>query len=144
MCELYEPLADEKRVSLGLDVESSVFAEGDRDLVFQVFANLMDNAIKFSPSGGKIDVVVQKEMDGISATLRDQGPGLSEPDLEKVFDRFYRADQSRTMPGNGLGLSLVKAIVAYHQGVIALRNTDPGLEVKIGFKQQKSNKITKS
>mgnify|MGYP003950150551 CR=1 FL=1 len=141
--ELYEPLADEKKVSLVLKVESSVFTEGDRDLVFQVFANLMDNAIKFSPSGGKIDVEVQKEMDGISVTLRDQGSGLSESDLEKVFDRFYRADQSRTMPGNGLGLSLVKAIVAYHQGVIVLRNTDPGLEVKIGFKQQKSNKITK-
>ena len=142
--ELYEPLAEEKEVRLNLKAEERSIVEGDRDLIFQVFANLFDNAIKFSPPGGEVMIQVQKNTKGISVTLSDQGPGLSDRELEKVFDRFYRADQSRALPGNGLGLSLVKAIMTYHQGLIFLENKDPGLVVRLGFESPKTTIITKN
>ena len=142
--ELYEPFAEEKEVRLNLKAQKPSLVEGDRDLIFQVFANLFDNAIKFSPAGGEVMIQIQKNAKGVSVIISDQGPGLSELELEKVFDRFYRADQSRTLPGNGLGLSLVKAIMAYHQGTISIENRDHGLAVRLGFESAKANNITKN
>lgn len=130
--EFYEPLAEEKSVQLHCKAVSIPW-HGDRDLLFQAFANLLDNAIKFTPSGGKV-LLSLAQIDGKPCfTMRDTGPGIAEKDREKVFDRFYRADSSRTTEGNGLGLSLVAAVVNLHNAVIILKDASPGLIAEITF-----------
>ena len=96
-----------------------------RDHLQRLFANLLDNALKFTPRGGRVAVSVAS--DGRTATLivSDSGPGIEEKDLPHVFDRFYRSDRSRNVPGNGLGLALVKAIATLYNGRVGIRSA-PG------------------
>jgi signal transduction histidine kinase len=127
--ELYEPLAEQKNLRLTSDLPEAMAYHGDSDLLFQAVANLLDNAIKFTPAGGTINL--QLNQDGPAIVVRDRGPGIRLEDQDKVFDRFYRAESSRTTPGNGLGLSLVSAVVNLHEGKISLRNLNPGLEITL-------------
>ena len=129
--ELYEPLAEEKEVSFALSLGALGRVKGDADLLFQLFANLLDNAVKFSPHGSVIRIGAQQEKPWVSITIADCGPGIPDGEKEKVFKHFYRGDTSRSTQGNGLGLSLVKAIVELHQGQILLQNAAPGLCVII-------------
>lgn len=128
--ELYEPLAEEKGVALQL-VCAPAPATGDRDLLFQAFANLLDNALKFSPAGGKIRVVLRRTGGQCICLVRDEGPGIPHAEKDRVFNRFYRSEASRHTPGNGLGLSLVAAVIQLHHGRIDLQDANPGLLVKI-------------
>lgn len=133
LIELYEPLAMEKQQALVANIPGMLPVVGDRDLLFQAFANLLDNAIKYTPAEGSIRLRSWQAEDGRSVVeLADTGEGIPEADREKVFRRFYRVEVSRgTQPGNGLGLSLVKAVVSLHRAQIELADGAPGLVVRI-------------
>ena len=131
--DLYEPLAQEKAIDLSLQSATGVHCDGDRDLVFQMLANLIDNAVKYTPEGGRIYVELWMDTQGYPGlAVSDTGPGVPETDRENVFQRFFRLETSRSQhPGNGLGLSLVKAVVKLHRGVIRLLDNQPGLRVEV-------------
>lgn len=130
--ELYEPLAAEKRITVAAELGPLPGLSGDRDLLFQAFANLLDNAIKYTPAGGSIRIDSEARDGGVQVRVADTGIGIPSDDLDKVFRRFYRVEASRSeQAGNGLGLSLVQAVVNLHRGSIALANRAPGLTVSV-------------
>jgi signal transduction histidine kinase len=131
--DLYDPIAEEKNIDLQLLNNYCPLIKGDRHLLFQLFANLLGNAIKFSPSNCQVFLKIVADKKGLNIFVIDQGPGISESEKEAVFRRFYRGDASRSTQGNGLGLSLVKAIVDLHFGTIVLEDNNPGLCVRIIF-----------
>jgi signal transduction histidine kinase len=133
VAELYEPLMEEKRQTLALQLPESILVNGDRDLLFQAIANLMDNATKYTPAGGSIRVDLARRNGKGRLVIADNGPGIPEAAREKVFQRFFRLEQSRTAPGNGLGMSLVAAVVTQHRMSIRLEDNQPGLRVVIEF-----------
>lgn len=130
--ELYEPLATDKNITFSSSLEQNLTINGDRDLLFQAFANLIDNAIKYTPEAGLVTVDLAVSKQQALVTIADSGPGISLDEAEKVFGRFYRVEASRSQyPGNGLGLSLVSAVVKLHDGTIILAENDPGLRVDV-------------
>jgi signal transduction histidine kinase len=133
VAELYEPLTEEKHQNLELHLSGTARVHGDRDLLFQAIANLMDNATKYTPAGGTIHVALTAEGARGRLVIADNGPGIPEAAREKVFQRFYRLEQSRTTPGNGLGMSLVAAVVTLHRMTIRLEDNEPGLRVVVDF-----------
>lgn len=128
--ELYSPLIEERGITLHSHL-NAVNLTGDRDLIFQVIANLVDNAVKFTPDQGNIHINVDQEANRAVLSVRDSGPGIAETEKDKIFQRFYRSESSRTTKGNGLGLSLVAAVVGHHHGQISVTNLNPGLEIKV-------------
>ena len=130
--ELYEPLAEEKGQRIELELAAGRTIRGDRDLLFQAFANLLDNAIKYTPPNGRIRV----ELAGAQISVADNGPGIPVEAREKVFQRFYRLEPCRSTPGNGLGLSLVAAVGNLHNASIHLENNSPGLRVIMNFAEK--------
>lgn len=129
--ELYEPLAADKNITLTKELEPTQRI-GDRDLLFQCFANILDNAIKHTPEHGTIHTTLVHQGPTILAIIADSGPGIADHLKERVFLRFFRADTTRQAPGNGLGLSLVSAIVKLHGAQISLHDNLPhGLIVKV-------------
>jgi signal transduction histidine kinase len=132
MTELYEAAAEEQGVALHFTGTPTTI-RGDRDLLASALASLIDNAIKYGRNGGKVDVEVAT-VDGAPAlTVRDYGQGVPLEDMDKLTRRFYRVDQSRHLPGNGLGLSIVTAITQLHEGTLALRRLEPGFEASMVF-----------
>ncbi len=127
-CELYEALAEDKEQTFTQEMASGVMIEGDRDLLFQMVSNLIDNAIKYTPEHGGIVVAVRREGAAAMFEVRDSGIGIPDDEKDQVFQRFYRVGKSRSLPGNGLGLSLVSAVAEIHQGQILLSDTHPGEE----------------
>jgi heavy metal sensor kinase len=118
-CELFEPTAEDKKVVLSCDVPTRTHFIGDRRMIQRMLSNLLDNAIKYTPSGGTVKVWLSENNEReVVITVRDTGVGISPIDLPRVFERFYRCDQSRSMPGIGLGLSLARAIARAHGGDI--------------------------
>jgi len=137
-CELYEAVAEDKDQTFEQAVDSKVSIEGDRDLLFQMVSNLIDNAIKYTPEHGRIRVEVRKEGDNAIFEVGDSGIGVPDSEKDQVFQRFYRVGKSRSLPGNGLGLSLVSAVAEIHQGTIVLSDhfddpEFPGLKVTISM-----------
>ncbi|RUY33551.1 ATP-binding protein, partial [Mesorhizobium sp. M7A.F.Ca.US.001.04.1.1] len=106
---------------------------GDRELLTQMFANLAENALRHCPEGTLIQLSTARRSGRILATVRDNGPGIPAEEREKVFQRLYRLDNSRSTPGSGLGLSLVRAIADLHGATIALEDCGPGLAVIVSF-----------
>jgi len=94
-----------------VECPGDIFVYGDRNRVLQVMANLLDNAIKYTPASGKVDLAAKQSGDEIIIEVKDSGMGIAPDDLPKIWDRLYRGDKSRTQRGLGLGLSLVKAVV---------------------------------
>jgi len=132
--ELYEPLADEKGIALTVDAPTAAPVRGNRELVSQALANLIDNAIKYAGPNGKLngapaEIVVKAGNDGerISLSVADRGPGIAEADRGRVVERFVRLEQSRSEPGSGLGLSLAAAVARLHGGELKLEDNHPGL-----------------
>jgi signal transduction histidine kinase len=125
---LYEALAEEKGVHIDCHAVE-VTRRGDRDMLFQAFANMIDNAVKFTPPGGRITVTVAIANDEAQVVIEDTGPGIPEADLPRVFERFYRGEASRSSPGSGLGLSLVAAAIGSHGGTVRAENTGAGLRI---------------
>lgn len=124
-CELFAPLAEDKGVLLAADVDPSVTVAGDRTRLQRMAANLLDNAVKYTPSGGKVVVSLRRIDAAAVLAVSDTGIGIAEQDLPRVFERFYRGDRSRSRAGSGLGLSLARAIAAAHGGAITVSST-PG------------------
>jgi signal transduction histidine kinase len=112
--ELYEPIAEDKNVAFAVNANDGLIVRGDRDLLFEAIANLVDNAVKFTPEGGRVEVDVLRSGDEAVVRVRDTGPGISVGEEDLVAKRFYRSEKSRRDPGLGLGLSLVSAIVKLH------------------------------
>lgn len=133
--ELYEPLAQEKSLSIQVQSADGAYCRGEADLLFQMFANVLDNAIKYSPEGGVIEVELSGDRNGMNqVVIADSGPGISEEHWDNVFRRFYRVDSSRSaQPGHGLGLSMAQAIAQYHGGEVDLSDNNPGLRVVISL-----------
>jgi heavy metal sensor kinase len=120
-CELFEPTAEDKRVTLRYDVPNPRPFLGDHRLIQRMFSNLLDNAIKYTPPEGAVSVsLLENDKSEVVITVKDTGIGISQEDLPRVFDRFYRCDQSRSKPGIGLGLSLARAIARAHGGDITV------------------------
>jgi signal transduction histidine kinase len=129
--ELFEPVAQEKNVQILTELTPQIHRV-DRDLMFQALINLIENAIKFTPSGGTITIFLDARDGKTCIRIADTGVGISDAEKPKVFRRLYRGETSRHTPGYGLGLSLVKAVIEYHQGALFLEdNTPRGLNVTI-------------
>ena len=139
--ELYEPLAEEKGIELKVEAETPARLKGNRELVSQALANLVDNAIKYAEpceseaSGAPAEIVVRADNAGdrILLTVADTGPGIPEADRGHVVERFVRLEQSRSKPGSGLGLSLASAVARLHGGELTLEDNQPGLRSVIAL-----------
>jgi signal transduction histidine kinase len=129
--EFYEPLAEERGMSIELQTQDSVPVRGERHLIAQAVGNLLDNAIKHAAGCGPVSIRVSRKGADAVVTVADRGPGIPEASRKKVLERFARLDKSRTTPGSGLGLSLVSAVASLHEGTLTLRDHRPGLEVTL-------------
>lgn len=132
--EIYADVAADQDKSLNLsEDQSSLVISGDKDLLTQLFANLVENALRHCPAGTRIELGAHRNGRQIDTVVCDNGPGIPIEEREKVFRRLYRMDKSRTTPGSGLGLSLVKAVADLHGARVALSDAEPGLRVGIVF-----------
>ena len=128
--ELYAPIAAERGIRITTELHDAA-VRGDRDQLFQLLVNLLDNALKYAPAGSEVALSLEAQPDGVCLQLADAGPGIPEHERVRVFDRFQRLEAHRGSPGVGLGLSLVRAIVAHHGGRIELQDNAPGLRVQV-------------
>jgi signal transduction histidine kinase len=128
--DLYEPIAEDKGVALRVESMDEATVHGDRDLLFEAVANLVDNAVKFTPEGGHVELALHHRNGQTEIRVKDTGPGIPEIEREAVTKRFYRSDKSRRTEGLGLGLSLVAAIVKLHGFQFAIA-AGPGCTVEI-------------
>jgi heavy metal sensor kinase len=124
-CELFEPSAEDQGVTLNCVAPDGIRVFGDARMFQRMLSNLMDNAIKYTPSGGRVTVSLTEKDARVLVSVKDTGCGISPPDLPRIFERFYRCDQSRSKPGIGLGLSLARAIARAHGGDITAAS-NPG------------------
>jgi len=133
--EVYADVAEDDAKSLSTRIvpDAQCFIQGDRDLLMQMVANLVENALRHCPSGTAIEISAARQGDRILVHVRDNGPGIPAEEREKVFQRLYRLDSSRTTPGSGLGLSLVRAVADLHGATITLEDRNPGLAVIVSF-----------
>ncbi|HUC66945.1 MAG TPA: HAMP domain-containing sensor histidine kinase [Stellaceae bacterium] len=127
VAELYEPVADDKGLSLTVESDAAIAVHGDRHLLSQAIANLLDNALKYTPAG-KVALSAHRQGGMARVEVADSGPGVPADRREAVFDRFVRLEGSRSTPGNGLGLSLVRAVARLHGGEAWLEDNEPGLK----------------
>jgi len=130
--EAYLPSAEDSQHRLELRIEGGVALQGDRQLLAQMISNLVENALSHTPAGSTVSLNVARTAKGPRIEIADNGPGIPAEEREKVFDRFYRLDRSRTTTGSGLGLALVKAIASLHGLSIKLEDRKPGLAVILG------------
>jgi signal transduction histidine kinase len=128
--ELYEPVAEEKEVTLRLAIDAVRPVPGDRDLLLEAVGNLVDNAVKFAPPKTEVILGLARGPDGPCLSITDHGPGIPLAERERVLQRFYRVEKSRTVEGSGLGLSLVAAVVALHSFRLSIGG-DPGCVIEI-------------
>jgi signal transduction histidine kinase len=131
--EVYQPMAEEKEQPFTANIASGLTVWGDRELLTQMIANVIENAMKHSPAGAAIGLVTSESPSAIAVAVSDSGPGIPAEERARVFQRFYRLERSRSTPGNGLGLSLAEAIAALHQVGIELTDNGPGLRVTLRF-----------
>lgn len=140
---LLEPKWSKKDIKINVSLEEKTFL-GDEDLIFQVWVNIIDNAIKFSNEGENIDIKVYEKDSNINVEIKDHGIGMKEEELEKVYDRFYQIDRSHSKEGSGLGLAIVKRIVELSEGKIEIKskeNKGTTVIVKLPVTSEKNNKI---
>jgi signal transduction histidine kinase len=139
VAELYEPLCDDKGLDFKAELTPNLSAKGNREILSQALANILDNAIKYTPAGGAVMLRVRRRSSGdIEISVTDTGPGVAEVDRARVVERFVRLEHSRNLPGVGLGLSLVSAVARSHRGHLELDegpgvvgDTGPGLRVAL-------------
>ncbi len=120
--DLYEHVAEEKEIAIVVEVPGSLRVSGDAARLQRALGNLMDNALKFTPSGGRVTVKAARAVGGITIDVSDTGEGIPHDELERIWERLYRVEKSRTQRGLGLGLSFVKAIVEAHQGKMSVES----------------------
>jgi signal transduction histidine kinase len=129
--ELYDATAEAKDIRLVVDIEGEPTTVGDQDLLASATANLIDNALKYGGSLATVQVRATQGRDMVSIIVQDNGLGIPAEERAKVVTRFYRLDRSRSLPGNGLGLSIVAAISHLHAGMLTLADASPGLVARI-------------
>jgi signal transduction histidine kinase len=130
VCDIYEPIAENKNIALHVKAVQRLTVRGDRDLLIEAVANLVDNAVKFTPEGGKVNIELVRGDGETVVRVTDTGSGISEQEREAVLRRFYRSDKIRSTPGVGLGLNLVAAIVKLHGFRLAI-HSGPGGRMEI-------------
>lgn len=117
--ELFRPVAEEKNIQLTSDLpEAPLVFTGDKSRLQRVIANLLDNALKYTPDGGSVQLTAARDELSIQISIRDSGIGLDSQEVKRIFERFYRCEKSRSTPGNGLGLCLAKSIILAHGGTL--------------------------
>lgn len=145
MVELYEASAEDAGLTLHTDIAPLPPLIGDNHMLQQALANLLDNAIKFAPPGSELTLRAYPLAEnnhttptGIEISVRDRGPGMSDADMKRAHERFFRAETARSTPGSGLGLSLVQAIAGLHHGQLTLSHATPGLMATLTFPLSKT------
>ena len=133
LADAYKAVAEDQQKVLTLSAAADVTTIGDRDLLMQMLVNLLENALHHTPPNTTINLSLANDPSGVRATVSDSGPGIPEDEREKVFERFYRLDASRSTPGSGLGLSLVSAVASLHNIKTELQDNAPGLKVVLEF-----------
>jgi signal transduction histidine kinase len=123
--DVYEDVAEERQIAVSTSVEPNLTVNGDRDRLRQVLANLLDNALKYTPADGRVTITARLEGPNIRIDVLDTGAGIAAHDLPRIWERLFRGDQSRAERGLGLGLSLVRAIVVAHRGTVSV-DSQPG------------------
>jgi signal transduction histidine kinase len=143
LAELYGAVAEEHGLSLVLRVPDTLEVFGDRDLIQQAVANLLDNAIKFSPGGGgRITLAAEAAASGqVVVTVADEGIGIPEADRGRVVERFFRGETARHTPGSGLGLALVQAVATLHDGSLVLEDARPGVRAVLRLAAGQSARV---
>lgn len=139
VAELYQPLCEDKTIEFKLEATPTLIVRGNREFIAQALANILDNAVKYTPEGGAVRLRVRRRASGeVEFSVTDTGPGVPEPDRPRVVQRFVRLENSRSQPGAGLGLSLVAAVAESHGGRLeldegpgALNGSGPGLRVAL-------------
>jgi signal transduction histidine kinase len=119
---LYEDVAEDKSIRLEGHAPPDLIVRADRDRLRQALANLVDNAVKYTPAGGRVSITAAREDGGSAIRVADTGIGLAPGERERIFDRLYRGDRSRSERGLGLGLSLVRAYVQAHHGRVTVED----------------------
>jgi signal transduction histidine kinase len=133
LIDAYLPVVEERSQRLSVAIASGLQVSGDRELLAQSVANLIENAINHAPPGANLHVIGEGGPDGTRIVVADDGPGIPEAERTKVLQRFYRLESSRTTPGQGLGLSLVQAIADLHEAKLTLEDNKPGLRCTLLF-----------
>jgi signal transduction histidine kinase len=131
VAELYEPLAEDLGLALAVEVDEAGTIRGDRNLLFQALANLVDNALKYSPPESRVTLRLARQADRVALSVSDHGPGIPAEARARVKERFVRLESSRSTPGSGLGLSLVAAVAELHGGTLELTDNGPGLIARL-------------
>lgn len=134
IAELYAPLAEQRGIRLELPQLDAGTVQGSRQLLAHAVANLLDNAVKYTPAGGCIVVSVLEDADSVVLCVSDNGPGIPATERARVLQRFVRLDSAQAEPGSGLGLSLVAAVCRFHHAELSLEDAAPGLTVRLGFR----------
>ena len=132
--ELYEPVAEEQGFTFASEIEPDITVRGNRELLSQALSNLCDNALKYgnrTEGGTRVAISAVRANGQAIVTVADSGPGIAPDDRKRVLERFTRLEKSRTLPGNGLGLSLVRAVAQLHGGVLDFADNDPGLKASL-------------
>jgi signal transduction histidine kinase len=146
VADLYEPAAEERGLSLQIACSGDVMMAGEKHLIGQALANLLDNAIKYAAPSGKaapadagkaagVEIGLEDKGDAVDIVISDRGPGVPAADRERVLQRFVRLQPSRSIQGSGLGLSLVAAVARLHDGAVSLEDNEPGLRVRLTLKK---------
>jgi signal transduction histidine kinase len=133
IAELYAPLAEQRGITLRLGVMESGSIQASRQLLAHAIANLLDNAIKYTPGDGLVELQVRNAAAQMELWVQDNGPGIPAADRDRVLQRFVRLDSAQAEPGTGLGLSLVAAVCRFHHASLALEDAGPGLRVRLRF-----------
>lgn len=136
LAEVYADVAEDADQTLTTAFEAAApcIVSGDRELLTQMFVNLIENAIRHCPPGTRLLLTLARAADRIATTVEDNGPGIPASEQERVFRRLYRLEKSRTSPGTGLGLSLVKAVADLHEASIHIEDAKPGLRIRVSFR----------
>ena len=135
--EIYQPSLEEKCQALVVQIDTALRVKGDRELLTQMFANLLENAVRHSPPHARVELSARRRGAMIEVSIADNGPGIAPEFRHKVLQRFFRLEASRSTPGNGLGLSLVEAIARLHESELALSDHEPGLRVNVTLRAAK-------
>ena len=137
VAELYHPLAENRSIEFNVHITEGIVIKGNKHLIAQSISNIIDNAIKYTPENGTIDVYVKEDEKSVEVSVSDSGPGVDSKDYRNITKRFVRLDASRHTPGNGLGLSLVEAVAGLHNADLIFEDNKPGLCVRLVFRKSK-------
>ncbi|MEC6824409.1 HAMP domain-containing sensor histidine kinase [Photobacterium piscicola] len=134
IAEIYTDVAEDASMTLTLNTQKEpIFIQGDKELLIQQFANLVENSLRYCPQASQLTLSCHTEQDNVVITMADNGPGIDDQEKQRVFERLYRINKSRNDGGLGIGLTLVKAVTDLHQGDIKLYDCHPGLGVEIRY-----------